>query len=194
MALKRFSRPVAVEAIPQLPHHLIDLGESYAAGKIYHTLAGYMVRSKSEVIIANMLHEREIPFTYEVPLFAEDGTFYLPDFTVNSRFEEDPCDKMTLTLLLNHRAGFTHEAPMGNNYDASFTSFEDHVLSIQDTWLRFPVGERFSYSNLGIDLAGYVLQVVSGMPFHAYVQQHIFVGKIVLSTYQPEGCNNNIVS
>jgi exodeoxyribonuclease V alpha subunit len=46
-----------------------------------------MVRSKSEVIIANMLSERDIPFRYEVPLFAPDGTFYLPDFTVVWRGE-----------------------------------------------------------------------------------------------------------
>jgi CubicO group peptidase (beta-lactamase class C family) len=104
----------------------------------------------------------------------EPVTTYLPDFTVNSRFEENPCSRITLKLLLSHRAGFTHEAPIGNNYDASFSSFEEHVLSIQDTWLKFPVGERFSYSNLGIDLAGYILQVVSGMPFHEYVRQNIF--------------------
>jgi hypothetical protein len=46
-----------------------------------------MVRSKSEVIIANMMAEREIPFLYEVPLYAPDGTFYLPDFTVTARGE-----------------------------------------------------------------------------------------------------------
>jgi exodeoxyribonuclease V alpha subunit len=46
------------------------------------------VRSKSEVIIANMLFEREIPFKYEVPLYAPDGTFYLPDFSVMWRGEE----------------------------------------------------------------------------------------------------------
>lgn len=104
----------------------------------------------------------------------EPVTTYLPDFTVNSRFEDKPCRKMTLTLLLNHRAGFTHEAPIGNNYDASFSSFEEHVLSIQDSWLKFPVGKRFSYSNLGIDLAGYILQVVAQMPFHVYVKENVF--------------------
>jgi hypothetical protein len=41
-----------------------------------------MLRSKSEVIIANMLHERSIPFRYEQPLFAGDGTLRLPDFTI----------------------------------------------------------------------------------------------------------------
>jgi ABC-type nitrate/sulfonate/bicarbonate transport system ATPase subunit len=34
-----------------------------------------MLRSKSEVIIANLLHERAIPFRYEQPLFAGDRTF-----------------------------------------------------------------------------------------------------------------------
>lgn len=54
----------------------------YEAGKIHEALSGDMLRSKSEVIIANLLHERDIPFRYEQPLFAADGTLRLPDFTV----------------------------------------------------------------------------------------------------------------
>lgn len=54
----------------------------YEAGKIHEALSGDMLRSKSEVIIANMLHERSIPFRYEQPLFAGDGTIRLPDFTI----------------------------------------------------------------------------------------------------------------
>lgn len=65
-----------------LPDELMLMNSWYEEGKIHSTLANYMVRSKSEVIIANMLFEREIPFRYEVPLFASDGTFYLPDFTI----------------------------------------------------------------------------------------------------------------
>jgi len=42
---------------------------------------------------------------------------YVPGFTVNSRHEQTPEKKMTLRLLLSHRAGFTHEAPIGNNFD-----------------------------------------------------------------------------
>jgi CubicO group peptidase (beta-lactamase class C family) len=101
-------------------------------------------------------------------------TDYIPGFTVNSRFEEHPERKMTLRLLLSHRAGFTHEAPIGNNYDFYDQKFDDHIKSISDTWLRFRVGERYSYSNLGIDLAGFILQQVSGMPFHQYVKEKIF--------------------
>jgi hypothetical protein len=65
-----------------VPDDLRVLGEWYEEGKIHSTLTKYMVRSKSEVIIANLLFDREIPFQYEKPLFARDGTFYLPDFTI----------------------------------------------------------------------------------------------------------------
>lgn len=70
------------------PDELSRRRDWYEEGKIHRTLADYMVRSKSEVIIANMLFEREIPFKYEVPLYAPDGTFYLPDFTVTWRGED----------------------------------------------------------------------------------------------------------
>lgn len=60
----------------------------YEAGKIHEAITGDMVRSKSEVIVANLLHEREIPFSYEKSLVAKDGTMYLPDFTITWRGEE----------------------------------------------------------------------------------------------------------
>lgn len=71
-----------------VPDDLRVLGDWYEEGKIHSTLSGYMVRSKSEVIIANMLSDRDIPFKYEMPLYAPDGTFYLPDFTVQWHGQE----------------------------------------------------------------------------------------------------------
>jgi len=103
----------------------------------------------------------------------EPITTYLPDFTVNSSYEEHPEKKMTLRHLLAHRAGFTHEAPVGGNFDCRPHSFEEHVLSISDSWLRYPVGYRYSYSNLGIDLAGYILQEKAGVPFWKYIKMKI---------------------
>jgi CubicO group peptidase (beta-lactamase class C family) len=101
-------------------------------------------------------------------------TDYLADFSVQSRFESLPERKMTLRLLLSHRAGFTHEAPVGNNFDPAFPDFETHIRSISRTWLRYPVGERYRYSNLGVDLAGYILQVVAGKPFADCLRSFIF--------------------
>lgn len=63
----------------------------------------------------------------------EPITTYLPHFTVHSAFEEHPERKITLRMLLSHTAGFTHEAPVGNNNDLDSGTFEDHVRSISDT-------------------------------------------------------------
>jgi CubicO group peptidase (beta-lactamase class C family) len=102
-------------------------------------------------------------------------TRYLPGFEVNSRYEDHPEQKITLRHLLAHRAGFDHEAPVGGNFDSRPHTFEEHILSISDTWLRYPVGYRFSYSNLGIDLAGYILEKKTGLPFWKYIQEKIFI-------------------
>ena len=99
---------------------------------------------------------------------------YLPEFTVKSRFESKPEHKITLRHLLSHTAGFTHEAPLGGNFEVGRGSFEAHCRSISDTWLRFPVGHHFEYSNLGMDIAGYVLQRQSGLPFHEFVRRELF--------------------
>ena len=95
----------------------------------------------------------------------EPITTYLPEFTVHSAFEEHPEQKITLRMLLSHTAGFTHEASIGNNNELDPGDFDAHVQSISDTWLRFPVGTGYAYSNLGIDVAGYILERVEGKPF-----------------------------
>ncbi|WP_158293019.1 MULTISPECIES: serine hydrolase [Kribbella] len=103
----------------------------------------------------------------------EPITTYLPRFTVRSAFEAHPERKITLRMLLSHTAGFIHEAPVGNNNDLEPGDFDSHVRSISDTWLRFPVGSGYAYSNLGIDLAGYILQVVEGKPFAAAMRDSL---------------------
>ena len=133
------------------------------------TIFSVQSTSKNFTATAVMLAVQKGMLNLDAPI-----TTYLPDFTVQSRFERDPQRKMTLRLLLSHRAGFTHEAPLGNNYDGAFPPFEAHVRSISDTWLRYPVGERFAYANLGVDVAGYVLQKVTGMPFAECLKSMIF--------------------
>ena len=72
-----------------LPDDLLYAGSNwYESGKKITTLSQYFVRSKSEAIITNLLVDRNIPFKYEEPLYAPDGTMYLPDFTVKFRGEE----------------------------------------------------------------------------------------------------------
>ena len=99
---------------------------------------------------------------------------YLPEFSVHSRFQEHPEDVMTLRHMLSHRAGFTHDPPAGIDLDHP-GYFTRYIAKVSETWLRFPVGYRMQYSNYGYDLAGYILEVRSGMPFADYLQ-----GKVLL--------------
>lgn len=77
----------SVFAFHPLPEELLYIQNWYADEKKLATLSEYFVRSKSEVIIANMLVSEEVPFVYEEPLYAPDGTMFLPDFTVKFRGE-----------------------------------------------------------------------------------------------------------
>lgn len=71
-----------------VPDELIRRKDWYEEGRIHQALTGDMVRSKSELVIANLLHDRNIPFEYETLLRAPDGTMYLPDFTVTWNGEQ----------------------------------------------------------------------------------------------------------
>lgn len=70
-----------------LAEDLLYIQNWYSSGKKLSTLSEFFVRSKSEVIIANMLEAEGIPFKYEVPLYADNGSMFLPDFTVTFKGE-----------------------------------------------------------------------------------------------------------
>jgi energy-coupling factor transporter ATP-binding protein EcfA2 len=111
-----------------VPPALQTMSEWYEEGKIHRTLTEEMVRSKSEVIIANMLADRDIPFKYEVPLRAPDGTFYLPDFTITWRGEEWYWEHL----------GMLHDEKYRNHWDTKRAWYEKHgfadrLITTQET-------------------------------------------------------------
>lgn len=100
---------------------------------------------------------------------------YLPDFQVNSRYEEHPEQKITLRRLLTFTAGLPVEAPVGNYFEpASTASFEEHVRSIYGSWLVCPVGSSFYHNDVSSDLAAYAVQVAAGKPFQDYLRDRLF--------------------
>ncbi len=56
--------------------------EKHMLNRIYSTLKGDRVRSKSEVIIANLLAQKGISYEYEKKLGYENGKWIEPDFTI----------------------------------------------------------------------------------------------------------------
>jgi CubicO group peptidase (beta-lactamase class C family) len=132
------------------------------------TLFSTMSISKAFTAVAVLLAVQDGLLDLDEPI-----TTYLPDFQLNSRYEENPERKVTLRHLLSHTSGLQQDAPVGNAAEPT-GSFEERVRSLYGTWLRFPVGEACAYSNAGVDLAGYVLQVVAGLPFEQCLRQRLF--------------------
>jgi len=135
--------------------------------------------SKSITTVAILTAVQDGILDLDVPI-----SKYLPNYMLNSEFEEHPQDKITLRHLLCHKAGLAHKLPDIDSVEARERSLEQHAGKIAQTELIHPVGEQFSYSNIGFDLAGYILQKVSGEPFGQYVKRKVF---------KPLGMNNSFL-
>jgi len=100
---------------------------------------------------------------------------YVPDLRVRCAGHACSSDNMTIRGLLGHASGLMHEAPVGNNYDGAQGSFDEHIASIlkESNWLLSPPNTQKSYSNMGIDVAGYVLQQVSHENFATYMEHQV---------------------
>jgi CubicO group peptidase (beta-lactamase class C family) len=85
-------------------------------------------------------------------------------------------DKVTIRHLLTHTSGIP-----------SFTGFPDYrklklerttpaqiIARFKDKPLEFEPGEKFTYSNSGYYLLGYIVEKASGMSYDAYLRQNIF--------------------
>ena len=99
-----------------VPEALEEMDTWWEEGKIHKALTGDMVRSKSEVIIANLLHDRDIPFVYEIELRAPDGTMKRPDFTIQWAGE---------TWYWEHE-GMLHDPEYRNKQEAKHKWYEKH--------------------------------------------------------------------
>ncbi|MER7333517.1 MULTISPECIES: AAA family ATPase [unclassified Micromonospora] len=66
-----------------VPSEPIQVGDAVVdRGLVHRTDRGELVRSKSEVLIANLLHELGLSYDYEAPFTGSDGRTVRPDFTV----------------------------------------------------------------------------------------------------------------
>ena len=100
---------------------------------------------------------------------------HLSWFSVNSRRGATEVERITIRHLLSHHSGLGTWSPLGNPSDPQYhtRTFEEVVRSTRHSWLKFPPGERFEYSNQGIDLAGYALGATSGKPFADFMREEL---------------------
>lgn len=94
---------------------------------------------------------------------------------------------ITLRHLLTHTAGFSDVYRQLFTLDkADNPDLADYVYTLRPSIL-FEPGSISAYSNYGISLAGYIVELTSGLAFSDYVQQNIFepLGMTSASMAQP---------
>lgn len=93
-------------------------------GLIHRTIRGELVRSKSEVIIANLLHSLGIVYAYEQPFVGKDGSVRYPDFTI-----EDA--ESGRRIFLEH-LGMLNEPAYLRRWQAKLNWYRSQAVSLED--------------------------------------------------------------
>lgn len=98
---------------------------------------------------------------------------YLPWFRVAS---EEASAQITVRQLLYHTSGLPEVA--GLKYagvsDLRPDALEQRVRALRGVPLVHPVGTTYEYGNLDYNTLALMIQQVSGQPFEAYMQEHVF--------------------
>jgi CubicO group peptidase (beta-lactamase class C family) len=94
---------------------------------------------------------------------------------------------VTLRNLMTHTAGFEEQVKSIIGFDRAKVPAYDVLLKRWVPERVYAAGTMPAYSNYGASLAGYIVERVSGEPFDAYVERHIFgpLGMTNSSTRQP---------
>lgn len=88
---------------------------------------------------------------------------------------KDPKRPITLRDLLTHTAGLpNYPAACADVYQKRNKTLEQTTDIIAKEPLVFEPGTKWSYCNPGIDTLGRVIEVVSGEPYHAFLQKRVF--------------------
>jgi len=108
---------------------------------------------------------------------------YLPEFAdvkVGVKNEDGtmtlraPARPMTLRHVLTHTAGFPFLTPQMSQFGIDVFPMRQLASTAASQPLNSDPGTEYKYSNVGIDVAAAVIEVVSGKPFAVYLQETIF--------------------
>ena len=92
--------------------------------------------------------------------------------------------EITLRQLLTHTSGIPdyydeEKVDDFDNFSVEVPWYElkgprDYLSVFPDEAMKFPPGERFSYSNSGYILLGVLIEEITGMPYREFVEKEIF--------------------
>ena len=138
--------------------------------------------SKPITSVAVMMLYEEGHFQLDTPV-----SKFIPEFENMKVYNEDQTEisdakkKITIKHLLMHTAGFTYgwgDKPVDERYkelkmSGPSATLADMAKTLSDIPLVHEPGERWTYG-VSTDVLGYLVEVVSEMPFEAFLQTRLF--------------------
>jgi len=106
---------------------------------------------------------------------------YLPEFKGQMLITEQddahtllkkPSHPITVKEILSHTSGLPFLSRIESKID--MYSLKEVTISYAMTPLTFEQGTKFAYSNAGINTAGRIIEVVSGMPYEEFMAKRLF--------------------
>jgi CubicO group peptidase (beta-lactamase class C family) len=102
-------------------------------------------------------------------------TDYLKDILPSFKMKVERYKQITIEHLLTHSSGLTWDNKLKKSPD-NHSSIELYLNNLNNQKLNFKPGEKSSfktYSNIGFDLLGIVIESISGIHFDKYVRENI---------------------
>ncbi|KRB53838.1 serine hydrolase domain-containing protein [Flavobacterium sp. Root186] len=106
-------------------------------------------------------------------------TTYLPDYP------KENGDKITIHHLLTHTSGIPNYTSVPNflrEKSRNPSTPEEFVKTFNKLPLDFKPGEKFSYSNSGYFLLGYIIEKITGKTYEQYLQETILTPLKLVNT------------
>ena len=116
---------------------------------------------------------------------------YIPWFQIA---DQEEAEKMTIQHLLNQTSGLS-------TYDGQVAiskgdqTLKEHIQSLTNTELTYPVGEQYQYSNLNYGILGLVVEEVTNKSYQEYINEYIFKPLEMNNSYaDPKDDINNTIA
>lgn len=147
----------------------------YSMTKPLTSMALMMLVEEGKIALDDPVH-RYIPSWKNLAVF-EAGTH-------RTGFRTRPCTRpMQVVDLLRHTSGLTYGFQLRTNVDAGYRAarigeiekagtLDDMIASLAALPLEFSPGDAWNYS-VATDVCGYLVQVVAGEPFEAFLKRRI---------------------